>query len=129
MTKVLLMVFTLLTILTTGTMLLCAGCAKRVYYSNVFGRYSLAQAYEQYAELFQIKQGQCLNLLTFKDGWWKADVRKIKEMGINITDLHQRYCRTTHIKVPFPMLVDYDLLCGVDDFECFHCDGCVESPL
>lgn len=66
---------------------------------------------KSYAELFQVKQSQCKEFRTCEAGWWKTDVKKIREMGINVTDLCERYCRVTHIKVPFPLLVDYDLLC------------------
>ena len=98
-------------VLMMATMLVTVGCGKRVYYSNVLGQYTIAQAYEQYAELFQVKQSQCKEFRTCEAGWWKTDVKKIREMGINVTDLCERYCRVTHIKVPFPLLVDYDLLC------------------
>ena len=72
------------------------------------------EAHKQYAELFQMDRSQYQVFLTFENGWWKADVRQMKEMGVNITELCERYCRGSSIKVPFPLLIDYDLLYGVD---------------
>jgi len=93
-----------------GTLLLSVGCAKRTYYANAFGQYSLSDADAQYQELFQMKPCQYRQFLSFKDGWWRVDVVKMKEMGITVPDLCERYCRTTNIKVPFPVLIDYSLL-------------------
>jgi len=93
-----------------GMLLLSVGCAKRVYYSNAFGDYTLSEADAQYAELFQMKPSEYRQFLTFKDGWWRVDVVKMREMGITVPDLCERYCRTANIKVPFPVLIDYSLL-------------------
>jgi hypothetical protein len=97
-----------------GNMIAAAGCAKRTLYSNQFGPYTLRQAQKQYAELFQMDPIRYQAFLTFENGWWKADVRRMKEMGVNITELCERYCRAPNITVPFPMLIDYTLLYGVD---------------
>jgi hypothetical protein len=97
-----------------GNMIVTVGCAKRAFYVNGFGLYTLDEAHKQYAELFQMDRSQYQVFLTFENGWWKADVRQMKEMGVNITELCERYCRGSSIKVPFPLLIDYDLLYGVD---------------
>jgi hypothetical protein len=97
-----------------GNMIGMVGCAKRTLYSNEFGPYTLHEAHRQYAELFQMDPSQYQVFLTFENGWWKADVRQMQAMGVNITELCERYCRAPNIKVPFPLLIDYDLLYGVD---------------
>jgi hypothetical protein len=97
-------------LLCMGCGLLSAGCAKRVYYTNVFGEYTLSDADSQYEELFQMKPAEYKKFLCFKDGWCMADVNKMREMGVEVATLCERYCRMTDIKVPFPWLVDYDLL-------------------
>jgi hypothetical protein len=97
-----------------GNMIVTAGCAKRTFCANRFGPYTIDEAHEQYAELFQMDRSQYQLFLTFENGWWKADVRRMKEMGVNITQLCERYCRTPNIQVPFPLLIDYKLLYGVD---------------
>jgi hypothetical protein len=102
--------FAVVTAALMAMLVLSAGCAKRTYYVNAFGEYSLSDADAQYQELFQMKPCQYRQFLSFKDGWWRVDVVKMKEMGITVPDLCQRYCRTTNIKVPFPVLVDYSLL-------------------
>ena len=93
-----------------GMLFLSVGCSKRVYYSNTFGDYTLSEANAQYAELFQMKPCEYRQFLTFKDGWWRVDVIKMREMGITVPELCERYCRTANIKVPFPVLIDYRLL-------------------
>ena len=107
MTRILLVVITAALL---GTLLLSVGCAKRIYYANAFGHYSLSDADAQYQELFQMKPCQYRQFLSFKNGWWLVDVIKMKEMGITVPELCERYCRTTNIKVPFPVLIDYRLL-------------------
>jgi hypothetical protein len=95
-----------------GVMVAAIGCTTPMFYDNMFGQYTLSDAHKQYAELFQMEPSQCERFLTFKNGWCKADVRKMRKMGISVTDLCERYCRTKSIKVPFPLLIDYDLLYG-----------------
>ncbi len=97
-------------VLVVGAVVCSMGCAKRVYYANAFGEYSVSDADRQYSELFQMKPCQYREFLTFKDGWWMADVVKMKEMGITVPELCERYCRMTNIKVPFPVLIDYRIL-------------------
>ena len=87
-----------------------AGCSSRVRYSNVFGEYTHSDAEAQYAELFQMEPSAYNQFLSFKDGWWIADVKKMRAMGIDVRSLCERYCRMENIKVPFPVLVDYDLV-------------------
>ena len=99
-------------IMVMSAMLGAVGCAKRTFYSNVFGQYTLSQAHKQYARLFQMEPRVHEKFLTFENGWWKADVRKMRQMGIEVVDLYQRYCRTASIRVPFPVLIDYELLHG-----------------
>ncbi len=96
----------------TCAMLGAGGCAERLFQSNVFGQYTLSQAHEQYAELFQMQPNRYEKFLTFENGWWKADVRKMREMGIDVGKLCRKYCRTANIRVPFPLFVDYELLRG-----------------
>jgi hypothetical protein len=103
-------IFMVSILVSMGCGLLSAGCAKRVSYVNVFGEYTLSDADSQYEELFQMKPAEYKKFLCFKDGWWMADVKKMREMGVDVVSLCQRYCRMTDIKVPFPLLVDYDLL-------------------
>lgn len=95
-----------------GTMTGAVGCAKRCYYSNAFGQYTVSQAHKQYAELFQMEPREYEQFLTFENGWWKADVKKIRQMGVNIADVCERYCRSEDIKVPFPLLINYELVHG-----------------
>lgn len=87
-----------------------AGCSRQAHYGNVFGDYSLSDAEAQYGELFQMKPSDYNQFLSFKDGWWMVDVKKMRAMGIDVPTLCERYCRMENIKVPFPLLVDYDLL-------------------
>ncbi|MBW2107126.1 MAG: hypothetical protein JRI36_00455 [Deltaproteobacteria bacterium] len=93
-----------------GAMLLSLGCAKRQYYANTFGRYTLFDADVQYEALFQMKPYKYRQFLTFKDGWWRVDVVKMRKMGVSVPELCERYCRSTDIKVPFPVLIDYRLI-------------------
>lgn len=104
--------FLVATAVLMGTLLLSAGCAKRVYHVNAFGQYSLSDADAQYQELFQMKPSEYRQFLSFKDGWWRIDVIKMKAMGITVPALCERYCRNTNIKVPFPVLIDYNLVRG-----------------
>ena len=100
------------TLFSVAILFLFAGCGKRVCYENVFGSYSLSDAHAQYEELFQMKPEKYNQFLTFKDGWWLVDVKKMRAMGIDVPSLCERYCRMENIKVPFPIMVDYDLLRG-----------------
>lgn len=97
-------------VLMTAAVFLSVGCANRMYYTNTFGRYTLSDADLQYETLFQMKPYQFKRFLTFRDGWWRVDVVKMKEMGISVPELCERYCRLTDIKVPFPVLIDYRLI-------------------
>ena len=108
MRKVLLRV----TLFSLAMLFLSTGCSKRMCYVNVFGDYSLSDARAQYEELFQMKPSEYNQFLSFKDGWWLVDVKKMRAMGIDIPTLCERYCRMENIKVPFPIMVDYDLLRG-----------------
>lgn len=106
MTKILMVA----TLVSLAFIFLSTGCSKYAHYKNVFGDYSLSDAQAQYEELFQMKPSEYNQFLSFKDGWWMVDVKKMRAMGIDVPTLCQRYCRTEHIKVPFPILVDFDFL-------------------
>jgi len=97
-----------------GNMIGAVGCAKRPMYANEFGPYTLHEAQKQYADLFQMEPGQYQAFLSFENGWWKADVRQMEALGVNVAELCERYCRAPNIKVPFPLLIDYQLLYGTD---------------
>jgi hypothetical protein len=99
-------------IVIVSAMVAAIGCTKPMFYDNVFGQYTLSDAHKQYAELFQMEPSEYERFLTFENGWWKADVKKMRQMGISVTDLCERYCRTESISVPFPALIDYELLYG-----------------
>ena len=78
--------------------------------ANIFGKYTMYEARYQYEILFEMDWNECLEFLTFKNGWWKADLQILKEKGKSVRKLCERYCRMNELNVPFPMIIDYSLM-------------------